>query len=180
MERIRYLLVYKEEKMDCTLREWRLEDAKELCAILSNRKIQANLRDGLPYPYRLRDAEEFILTCLLHNREYSLAITLENRLVGSIGVFRKENIHSHTAEIGYYIAESHWGKGIGTSALKQACQKVFETSNIVRIFAEPFSENIASCRILEKAGFQCEGTLRKKAFKNGQFKDMQMYSLIKE
>lgn len=101
-------------------------------------------------------------------------------MVGSIGVFRRENIHFRTAEIGYYIAESHWGKGIGTNALKQICQKVFETTDIVRIFAEPFSDNLASCHILEKAGFQREGTLRKNAIKNGQFKDMQMYALIKD
>lgn len=166
--------------MKCILREWRLEDAEKLSFMMNNPRIQENLRDGIPYPYRLRDAEEFILTTLLNNREFSLAITVKEEVVGSIGVFRRENIHFRTAEIGYYIAESHWGKGIGTNALKQICQKVFETTDIVRIFAEPFSDNLASCHILEKAGFQREGTLRKNAIKNGQFKDMQMYALIKD
>ncbi|MGG5316854.1 GNAT family N-acetyltransferase [Enterococcus sp. AZ072] len=165
--------------MNCTLREWHLEDAEELCSIMNNQKIQANLRDGIPYPYRKRDAEEFILTTLLSNRELSLAITSQDKVVGSIGVFRQENIHFRTAEVGYYIAEPHWGKGLGTAALKIMCQKVFETTDIVRIFAEPFSDNPASCHMLEKAGFQHEGTLKKNAVKNGQFKDMQMYSLIK-
>lgn len=166
--------------MKCILREWRLEDAEKLSFMMNNPRIQENLRDGIPYPYRLRDAEEFILTTLLNNREFSLAITVKEEVVGSIGVFRRENIHFRTAEIGYYIAESHWGKGIGTNALKQICQKVFETTDIVRIFAEPFSDNLASCHILEKAGFQREGTLKKNAIKNGQFKDMQMYALIKD
>ncbi|WP_430748904.1 GNAT family N-acetyltransferase [Candidatus Enterococcus moelleringii] len=166
--------------MECTLREWRLEDAKELAALLNNQKIQANLRDGLPYPYRKTDAEEFILTTLLTNRELSLAIVVEDRVIGSIGVFRQENIHVRTAEIGYYLGEPYWGKGLGTAALKQICQYIFETTDIVRLFAEPFSDNISSCRILEKAGFQLEGSLRKSVFKNGEFKDQQMYSLIKE
>lgn len=166
--------------MTCKLREWRLEDAVELHFILNNPNIQKYLRDGIPYPYRTKDAEEFILTTLLSNRELSLAITVQDKVVGSIGAFRQENIHFRTAEIGYYIAEAHWGKGIGTNALKQFCQKVFETTDIVRIFAEPFSDNHASCRILEKAGFQYEGTLRKNAIKDGQFKDMQLYALIKE
>lgn len=166
--------------MTCILREWLLEDAEELCSIMNSQKIQENLRDEIPYPYRKKDAEEFILTTLLTNRELSFAVTVEDKVVGSIGVFRQKNIHFRTAEIGYYIAESHWGKGIGTAALKTVCQKVFKTTDIVRLFAEPFSDNLASCRILEKAGFLCEGTLRKNAYKLGQFKDMQLYSLIKE
>ncbi|MGM0215527.1 GNAT family N-acetyltransferase [Enterococcus sp. AZ109] len=166
--------------MGCFLREWKLEDAGELATLLDNQKIQVNLRDGLPYPYRKKDAEEFILHSLLTNRKFSLAIVSEHMVIGSIGVFRQENIHFRTAEIGYYIGEAYWGKGLGTEALKQMCQLVFETTDIVRIFAEPFSDNIASCRILEKAGFQLEGTLRKSAYKKGLFKDQQMYSFIKE
>ena len=80
--------------------------------------------------------------------------------------------------MGYYIAEPFWGKGLGTSAVKQTCTYIFEHTDIIRIFAEPFAYNTASCRILEKGGFTCEGTLRKNAVKNGQIIDMEMYSNI--
>ena len=107
------------------------------------------------------------------------AITLDDKAIGSIGVFRKDNIHSRTAEIGYYISETFWGKGIGTNAVKQVCEYIFENTDIIRIFAEPFAYNTASCRILEKTGFEYEGTLRKNAVKNGLVLDMKLYSLVK-
>lgn len=100
-------------------------------------------------------------------------------MIGSIGVFRQEKIHKQTAELGYYIAEEYWGKGIMTEAVKQICAYVFGSSDIIRIYAEPFAHNNASYRVLEKAGFQYEGTLRSNAVKNGKVIDMKMYSLLK-
>lgn len=94
--------------------------------------------------------------------------------------FRQENIHKQTAELGYYVAEEYWGKGIMTKAVKQICEYVFDISDIIRIYAEPFACNRASCRVLEKAGFQYEGTLRSNAIKNGKVLDMKMYSLLKD
>ena len=77
-------------------------------------------------------------------------------------------------------AEEYWGNGIMTDAVKQICEYVFENSDILRIYAEPFAYNIGSCRVLEKAGFQYEGTLRNNAVKNGKVIDMKMYSLLRE
>ena len=168
--------------MECRIRHWKLEDAPELAKALNNRNIQNNLRDGLPYPYTESDAEDFIKAMLGtdKNKTFAFAITFNDAVVGSIGVFRKDNIHFRTAEMGYYIAEPFWGKGIGSSAVKQICRYIFERTNIIRIFAEPFAYNTASCRILEKNGFKCEGTLRSNAEKNGNILDMKLYSLIKE
>ena len=98
---------------------------------------------------------------------------------GFIGVFRGENIHSRTAELGYYLGEPYWGHGYATSAVKQACEYVFAHSDIMRIYAEPFARNAASCRVLEKAGFRLEGVLRRNAVKNGITEDMKMYALLK-
>ena len=167
--------------MICRIRKWELSDAKELSLALSNRKIQDNLRDGLPYPYTEQDGTEYISAMLSadENETFAFAITVDSKVVGSIGVFRQENIHRQTAELGYYIAEEYWGKGIMTEAVKQICEYVFDKSDIVRIYAEPFANNMASCRVLEKAGFQYEGTLRSNAVKNGKVIDMKMYSLLK-
>ena len=112
------------------------------------------------------------------NETFAFAITADGRVAGSIGVFRQENIHRRTAELGYYIGEEYWGKGIMTEAVKQICGYVFEKSDIIRIYAEPFAYNTASCRVLEKAGFQYEGTLRNNAVKNGKIVDMKIYSLL--
>ncbi len=167
--------------MNCRIRKWELADAKDLAAALSNTKIQDNLRDGLPYPYTEQDGIDYISAMLSadENDTFAFAITVEGKVIGSIGVFRQGNIHRQTAEVGYYIAEEYWGKGIMTEAIKQTCKYVFDKSDIIRIYAEPFAYNVASCRALEKAGFQYEGTLRKNAVKNGKIIDMKMYSLLR-
>lgn len=168
--------------MICKIRKWKLSDAADLAMALSNKKIQDNLRDGLPYPYTEQDGKDFISAMLSadENETFAFAITVNNIVIGSIGIFRQGNIHRQTAELGYYIAEEYWGKGIMTEAVKQICEYVFDKSDIIRIYAEPFAYNIASCRVLEKAGFQYEGTLRNNAVKNGKVIDMKMYSLLKE
>lgn len=168
--------------MDVKIRAWEMEDAYNLAAALNNKKIQDNLRDSIPYPYTVADAEMFISSMLRAEKDsqYAWAITVDNKAVGSVGVFRKDNIHRYTAEMGYYIAEPWWGKGICTIAVKEACNYIFKNTDILRIFAEPFAYNIASCRVLEKTGFVLEGTLRKNAIKNGKILDMKMYALVKE
>ena len=164
------------------IRKWRIEDAADLASALSNKKVQDNLRDGLPYPYREQDGKEFILAMLSadENDTFAFAITVNEKVIGSIGAFRQTNIHSKTAELGYYIAEEYWGKGIMTEAVKQLCSYVFSNSDMIRIYAEPFAYNIGSQRVLEKAGFQYEGTRRRNAIKNGKVLDMKMYALIRE
>ncbi len=168
--------------MTYKIRKWKLSDAKGLAIALSNRKIQDNLRDGLPYPYTEQDGADYISDMLSadENETFAFAITIDGKAVGSIGVFRQGNIHKQTAELGYYISEEYWGRGIMTEAVKQICQYVFSESDIIRIYAEPFAYNAASCKVLEKAGFQYEGTLRRNAVKNGKVIDMKMYSLLKE
>lgn len=168
--------------MECHIRQWKMSDAAELAQALNNKNIQDNLRDGLPYPYTEKDAINFIKEMLNSdkNNTFPFAITLDNKVVGSIGVFRNGNIHARTAEMGYYIAEPLWGKGLGTSAVKAISNYVFNNTDIIRIYAEPFSYNTASCRILEKSGFLFEGILHSNAVKNGQILDMKMYALIKK
>ena len=162
------------------LREWKIEDAPDLAVAISNKKVLDNLRDGIPYPYLEKDATEFITATLAAEKDsqYAFAICIDDKAIGSIGVFRKDNVHRLTAEMGYYIAEPYWGKGIMTEAVRQMCGFVFANTDIVRIFAEPYAYNTASCRVLEKAGFQCEGILRQNAIKNGQSVDMRMYAII--
>lgn len=168
--------------MNCVIREWRLEDKNDLADLLNNQKILNNLRDGIPYPYTEKDAEEFISSMLAADktRTFAFAIASEDSLLGSIGVFRCDNIHSRTAEMGYYIGEPYWGHGFATCAVQQVCKYVFDHTDILRIFAEPFAYNTTSCRVLEKAGFRYEGTLCSNAVKNGKVIDMRMYALVRQ
>ena len=168
--------------MPCTIRPWRIDDAADLALALNNKKILDNLRDGLPYPYTQDDAKDFIRAMQSADKDatFAFAITVQDKAIGSIGVFRQGNIHRRTAEMGYYVAESHWGRGICSSAVKQVCLHVFDATDILRIYAEPFADNAASCRVLEKCGFTLEGRLRKNAVKNGVVRDMLLYALVKE
>lgn len=165
--------------MNCTIRPWRMSDAMDLAAALSDPAILNNLRDGLPYPYTEKDAEDYITAMLCADKSavFAYAICLEDRAVGSIGAFRQSNIHFRTAELGYYLAREYWGRGIVTEAVRQLCERVFAQTDILRIYAEPFSDNVGSRRVLEKAGFQLEGILRRNACKNGRVLDMALYAL---
>lgn len=171
-----------EDNMSVKIRKWELADAKDLAKALSNKKVQDRLRDGLPYPYTEQDGKEYISAMLasVANDTFAFAITVDGKVIGSIGAFRQANIHNKTAELGYYIAEEYWGKGIMTEAVKQLCDYVFTNTDIIRIYAEPFADNIGSCRVLEKAGFKYEGTLRNNALKNGTVLDMKMYACLRE
>lgn len=168
--------------MECVLREWREDDVKDLAYMMNNKNIQDNLRDGIPYPYTQQDAAAFIEKMMTRdkNKLFAFAIEAEGRLVGSISVSRMDNVHSRTGEMGYYIGQDFWNKGYGSGAARQIVQYVFDNTDIVRVFADPYAYNAASCRALEKAGFTFEGLLRKNAFKNGKFVDMKMYAKIKE
>ena len=168
--------------MVCKIRKWRPSDAAELAKVLSDKEILDNLRDGLPYPYTEQDGAAFISAMLAADERetFAFAVTVQDKAVGSIGVFRQGNVHRRTAELGYYIAKEYRGKRMMTEAVRQVCTYVFDNSDILRIYAEPFSYNAASCRVLEKAGFQYEGTLRCNAVKNGRILDMKMYARLKD
>lgn len=168
--------------MAVRLRAWTLADAPALAKLINNKKVQDNLRDGLPFPYGEEDAKAFLSAMLASDPDQNLAFAIEadGKLIGSISATRCANIHFRTAELGYYLGESYWGKGFATEAVRQICDYIYRNTDIIRIFAEPFAYNTASCRVLEKAGFQLEGLLRSNAVKNGRILDMKMYARIRE
>ena len=168
--------------MAVRLRAWTLADAPALAKLINNKKVQDNLRDGLPFPYGEEDAKVFLSAMLASDPDQNLAFAIEadGKLIGSISATRCANIHFRTAELGYYLGEPYWGRGFATEAVRQICDYIYRNTDIIRIFAEPFAYNTASCRVLEKAGFQLEGLLRSNAVKNGRILDMKMYARIRE
>ena len=124
--------------MHLTIRKWRIDDKSDLSMVLNNPKVLNDLRDGLPYPYTENDAEDFIRAMLSADKDttFAFAIALDDKAIGSIGVFRQGNIHCKTAELGYYIGEPYWGNGYMTNAIKQVCEYVFEKTDIIRLADE--------------------------------------------
>jgi [ribosomal protein S5]-alanine N-acetyltransferase len=163
------------------LRPWSIRDAAQLAEIANNKNIADNLRDGFPFPYSLNDAINWLNIILPENLPARFfAITIDKILVGSIGIVTKEDIYRKNCEIGYFLSEKIWGKGIATKAIKAATSYAFNKFDIVRIYAEPFADNPGSRKALEKAGFTLEATLRSNVIKNSIIKDSCIYSVLKE
>jgi RimJ/RimL family protein N-acetyltransferase len=164
-----------------TLRPWSISDAAQLARISDNKNISDNLRDGFPFPYSLNDAISWLKVILPENfPPRFFAIETDNHLVGSIGLVTKADIYRMNLEMGYFLDESHWGKGIITKAIKAAALYAFKEFDIVRIYAEPYSDNLGSRRALEKAGFTLEATFKRNVIKNGIIKDSCIYAILRE
>lgn len=167
--------------MNFELQKWKLEYIADVAWYADNEKIAANLRNVFPYPYTRQDAENYVRSCAENTEERQLcrAIVAEGHAIGSIGVFCGSDVYEKSAELGYWLAEDFWGKGIMTEAVRRICREAFAAFDIVRIYAEPFAHNAGSRGVLEKAGFTLEGIMRKGVFKNGELCDYCMYSLLK-
>lgn len=164
-----------------TLEKWSHKYMGDLAEYANNEKIASKLRDAFPYPYTKEDARGYIDLCVAADGKSCMvrAIVASDRAVGSIGVFIGKDVARKTAELGYWLAEEYWGQGIMSKAVKQLCGQAFEAFDIVRIYAEPFSNNARSARVLEKAGFVLEGRLKNSIYKNGEIADSFMYALYR-
>jgi [ribosomal protein S5]-alanine N-acetyltransferase len=163
------------------LRPWSVKDAFRLAIIANNKNIADNLRDLLPHPYSLSDAQSWLNSVIpVNDPPRFFAVISDNQLAGSIGIVTKEDIYRKNVEIGYFLAEEYWGKGIMTKAVKAVTAYAFSTFDIVRVYAESFGDNPGSRRTLEKAGFICEAVLKNSIIKNGVVKDSCIYSVLKE
>lgn len=162
------------------LRPWKKEDDEELTLIANNRKIFNNLRDGFPHPYTLEDAKEFIKHAQQSIDEKLFAIIADNSLIGSCGIMFKKDIYRKNAEIGYFLGEQYWGMGYASDTIKALRDFIFSRYDIIRVYAEPFADNLASRKALEKAGFILEATFEKNVIKNNLIKDTCIYRCLKE
>lgn len=162
------------------IRDWREEDAPGIAKYADNREISKNLRDGFPYPYTLSDAEEFLFKVRQQDPRTFFALATEAEVIGGIGLGPGEDVHRFTAEMGFWLAEPYWGKGIMTEAVSRITEFAFDRFDLQRIFAEPYATNPASARVLEKAGYTLEGIMRANVIKDGVVLDQRLYSRIRE
>jgi ribosomal-protein-alanine N-acetyltransferase len=163
----------------CTIRPWRLDDAASIARHANNRKVWLAVRDRFPHPYTMQDGHEFLQRAITEQPEMKFCIEIEDAAVGGIGVHPGEDVHRHTATMGYWLGEEFWGHGIMTEAVTAVTNFCFENFPLRRISAEVFANNPASARVLEKAGFILEGRLRNHVLKDGQVLDSLLYAKIK-
>ena len=166
--------------MEFVLRKLEMADAESIAKYANNIKIANNVRNIFPHPYTLEDARAFIDDCR-HSEElcqYIRAIVVNQQAVGVIGCTRQTDVHCKCSEIGYWLGEEFWGRGIVTNAVVQISREVFQCQDVARIFAEIFAFSTGSIKVLEKAGFQLEGKLKSSIYKNGVIYDSYIYGLI--
>ncbi len=165
--------------MDFKLRPIKETDIDNLVKFANNPKIAANLTNKFAYPYTKEHGLNFIQFAMSNTPAHVMAITINDELVGGIGIHPQEDIQCKNAELGYWLAEPFWGNGIISKAIPQMVEYGFKTFDINRIFARPFDSNIASQKVLQKAGFKLEARLSKTLFKNGEFQDELIYAIRK-
>ena len=162
----------------CDVRSWRTSDAESLLRHANNRNIWLNLRDAFPHPYTKHDARAYIRSVRERTPETTFAIAVDDEAVGSVGFVLRTDVERVSAEIGYWLAEPFWGRGIATEALAALTQYAIVAHGLTRIYALPFAWNLASCRVLEKAGYVLEARLRRSAIKDGEITDQMQYAYI--
>ena len=160
------------------LRELLSSDAPSLARHANDRRVWVQLRDIFPHPYQEKDAAEFIERIQMQNQPTAFALAVDGQAVGVIGLTRQTDINRQSAEIGYWIGTAHWGKGIATAAVRALTSWSMEQLGLVRLYATPCVHNVASCRVLEKAGYVREGLMCKSAIKDGQVLDQVLYAYV--
>lgn len=162
------------------LRPLTMADAPKMAELANNKNISINLRDGFPHPYTLEHAKSFVEMCMAQDPTTIFGIVYDGEYVGNVGLTKGTDVYRKSAELGYFLGEPYWNRGIMTQAVNLATQFAFERLNVVRVFSSIFEYNIASQRVLEKCGFTREAVLKKAVFKSGQLWDEIRYAKLRE
>jgi ribosomal-protein-alanine N-acetyltransferase len=162
----------------CTVRSWRTSDLAALVRHANNRNISVNLRDRFPHPYSTRDGRNFLRTIVGIKPETVFAIVVDGEAVGCIGFLLQHDVERVSGEIGYWLGEAYWGRGIMSDAVVAVTSYAIEHHQLTRLFAVPFAFNTGSSRVLEKAGYVLEARLRRSAVKDGAIVDQLQYAFI--
>ena len=170
----------KLELKTCTVRSWEWHDRDAVVHYANNKRIAINLRDRFPHPYTTTDARNWLDSVIGFEPETNFAIDVAGEAVGGIGFVMQHDVARRSAEIGYWLGEEFWGRGIVTEALIAVTDHAFANYDLCRLYAHVFEWNAASARVLEKAGYQLEGRMRKSVTKDGQTIDQFMYAVIRE
>ncbi len=158
------------------LRDYTIDDLDELVALANNRKVSRYLIDTFPFPYTREDGERWIERGCRENGAITKVIEHDGKFVGSVGLEPQTGRKKHIAEIGYWIAEPYWGKGIATEAVRSMTEAAFCEMGFRKLFAPVFAPNTASARVLEKCGYHQEAFMEQEVFKDGRYFDIYQYA----
>jgi len=161
------------------LRPWQPDDEEALVKYANNPKVSAHLFDTFPYPYTVTDARQWISSQQGIEQPSFFAIEMDGEIIGGIGISVKADVYRHGANIGYWLGEPFWDKGIMTQVLHLMIDYAFKNFDLARLQAGVYHTNPASMRVLEKAGFTKEGVLRKAILKRGEFLDEHVFALVR-
>ena len=163
--------------MTVDIRPWHLEDKPNLLKYAANVNIFNNMTDSFPNPYTEDRAEMFLQMAISGTGPLLMAITVDGEPVGSIGLHPQFDIQRKNAELGYWLGEPFWGKGIMTIAVPKMTTHGFKQTEVNRIFAKPFGRNKGSQKVLEKSGYILEAVIKDGFYKNGQYEDELIYAV---
>lgn len=161
-----------------SIRRLNKNDKRVLANLANNKEIFNNVRDFFPFPYHEKDAEGFIELCSKEDPPVSFGIEYNGDLAGVAGLVLQYDIYRKSAEIGYWIGEPYWNKGIATHAVKLIIAYAFDTLKLLKLYCGVFDTNTASQKVVEKCGFEKEGILKKQLIKNNQIMDEYRYGLV--
>ena len=164
----------------CSVRSWEWRDRDAIVRHANNRNVWINLRDRFPHPYTVNDARRWLEMVVGQKPATNFAIDVAGEAVGGIGFTVQYDVARRSAEIGYWLGEEFWGRGIATEALIAVTDYAFSNYDVCRLYAHVFDWNRASARVLEKAGYEFEGRMKKSVTKDGQTIDQLMYAVIRE
>lgn len=164
----------------CSVRPWELSDAESLQCHANNREVSKHLRDRFPFPYGIEQARAFLGWITKQPSPTVWAIDVAREAVGGIGIELHSDVERVSAEIGYWLGQEYWNRGIATDALKAVTNYAFKQFELTRLYALPFADHTASVRVLEKAGYVREGHLRQSAIKNGKIRDQLLFAAYKK
>jgi RimJ/RimL family protein N-acetyltransferase len=164
----------------CIVRSWESGDLASMVHHANDRRVWLNLRDRFPHPYTTRHGAAFLQRVIGAIPETTFAIAVNGEAVGGIGFMLHDDIERVSAEIGYWLGHAQWGRGICTEAVRAVTEYAISQHGLTRVFAVPFTHNTASCRVLEKAGYRLEGTMRRSAIKDGTVYDQHLYAFVTE
>jgi [ribosomal protein S5]-alanine N-acetyltransferase len=162
----------------CLVRRWTKADVPSVVHHANNINVAKHLRDRFPHPYTRADALAFLTHAGATEPPANLAIEVGGAAVGGIGYVRGSDIERYSAEVGYWLGEEYWGRGIVSEALELVTRHLFSEVGLLRLFALPLADNAGSVRVLEKAGYQREGLLRASCVKYGERRDQLIYARI--
>ncbi len=168
-------------RFDCgnaVVRPWQDGDRASIVRFGNNRKVWRNLRNRFPHPYTDADATAWLAFARSHPDKAGWAIEVEGQAVGGISVVPLEDVHARCAEVGYWLGEPYWGRGIMTAVVRRMTDHALGDPGFLRLEAPVFAWNLSSMRVLETCGYVREGVLRKSVFKDGEVIDCVLYAKV--